>query len=175
MAPTRDHHKLLVLCYRARYPSSRSRFRQNCRMTTAEMFEQAFALHRQGKVNEAEPMYRAILARDPNHFGALRHLGVIAMSAARLDAAVSVWTLREYLQMLPADGRNPTVEALAYFAVPLHYGLLWLGSPFVGAGTAAWIFGVLPLVWIFTSGPTGMRSGVGHSSSPAVRPAGSIH
>jgi phosphatidate cytidylyltransferase len=77
-----------------------------------------------------------------------------------LIAAVSVWTLREYLQMLPADGRNPTVEALAYFAVPLHYGLLWLGSPFVGAGTAAWIFGVLPLVWIFTSGPTGMLTGL---------------
>jgi phosphatidate cytidylyltransferase len=75
-------------------------------------------------------------------------------------AAVSVWTLHEYLGMLRADGRNAKVETLAYFVVPLHYGLLWTGTPFLETGTAAWIFAVLPLAWIFTSGSRGVLGGL---------------
>jgi phosphatidate cytidylyltransferase len=75
-------------------------------------------------------------------------------------AAVSVWTLHEYLGMLPTDGRNSTVEFLAYLAVPLHYGLLLAGAPFLETGTAIWIFAVLPLAWIFAIGPRGVLSGL---------------
>lgn len=75
-------------------------------------------------------------------------------------AAVSAWTFHEYLRMLGTDGRNSTVEILGYLAVPLHYGLLWIGSPFAGAATAALIFGVLPLGWIITNGPRGVLTGL---------------
>lgn len=118
------------------------------------------AVHPKLRTPAGKPIRRAINSWWPPAIAG----GVIVMApdwiGMILIAAVSVWTLHEYLQMLPTDGRNPTVETLAYFAVPLHYGLLWLGSPFTGAVTAAWIFGVLPLVWIFTSGPGGMLTGL---------------
>jgi phosphatidate cytidylyltransferase len=75
-------------------------------------------------------------------------------------AVVSVWTLREYFGMLPADRGNSTVKFLAYFAVPLHYCLLLAGTPSPEIGTAIWIFAVLPLVWILASGPRGVLSGL---------------
>src|SRR5713226_1951204 len=43
----------------------------------AAEFQRAVKLHQQGKFAEAEPIYRAVLARAPAHFDALHLLGVI--------------------------------------------------------------------------------------------------
>jgi tetratricopeptide (TPR) repeat protein len=85
-------------------------------MNTAETFERAASLHRQGKVSEAEPMYRAILAADPNHFGALRHLGVIAMTTGRMDAAVGLLSRAVAAHPRSAVTHNDLGIALAQLA-----------------------------------------------------------
>ena len=41
-------------------------------------FNQGVALHRQGKLVEAERIYGEVLQQQPNHFDALHLLGVIA-------------------------------------------------------------------------------------------------
>ncbi|MGH6725143.1 MAG: tetratricopeptide repeat protein, partial [Pseudolabrys sp.] len=46
-------------------------------------FEQAALLHWQGRLAEAEPIYREILRQQPNHFDALHLLGVIAVDTQR--------------------------------------------------------------------------------------------
>jgi hypothetical protein len=43
--------------------------------TPAQALDMAVALHRQGKLREAEMVYRAILKLKPDHFTALHHLG----------------------------------------------------------------------------------------------------
>jgi protein O-GlcNAc transferase len=48
-------------------------------------FEQAVALHQQQKLADAERIYRQVLQQQPNHFGALHHLGVIALDTQRTE------------------------------------------------------------------------------------------
>jgi protein O-GlcNAc transferase len=43
------------------------------------LFDQGLALHQQGRLADAERLYREVLRRQPNHFGALHLLGVIAV------------------------------------------------------------------------------------------------
>lgn len=53
-----------------------------------ETLSRALAHHQAGRLAEAEQLYRAILAADPNHAGALHLLGVLAMQSGRAaDAA----------------------------------------------------------------------------------------
>lgn len=59
-------------------------------MTTT--LKQAVALHQNGKLSEAEPLYRDILRIDPNHADALHLLGVIAHQTGHNRKAV------EYIQ-----------------------------------------------------------------------------
>jgi predicted O-linked N-acetylglucosamine transferase (SPINDLY family) len=42
-----------------------------------KLLDEALALHQQGKLANAEPLYRQILAKRPNNFQALHHLGVL--------------------------------------------------------------------------------------------------
>ena len=42
-------------------------------------FSQAITLHQQGRLMEAESIYREILRQQPEHFDALHLLGVIAI------------------------------------------------------------------------------------------------
>ncbi|HYC63283.1 MAG TPA: tetratricopeptide repeat protein, partial [Reyranellaceae bacterium] len=51
-------------------------------------FQQAMTLHRQGRLAEAEPLYRAILAREPRHFGANHLLGLLRFGQGDLAAAL---------------------------------------------------------------------------------------
>ena len=44
---------------------------------------QGMALHRQGKLADAERCYGEVLQRQPNHFGALNLLGMIARQTRR--------------------------------------------------------------------------------------------
>jgi tetratricopeptide (TPR) repeat protein len=52
------------------------------------MFEAALALHRQRRLREAEQGYRAVLKAEPQHFGALHHLGVVHAQRGRVDKAI---------------------------------------------------------------------------------------
>ncbi len=53
-------------------------------------FDQAMALHQQGRLAEAERIYREILRQQPNHFGALHRLGVIALQTRHTERAVEL-------------------------------------------------------------------------------------
>ncbi len=56
--------------------------------TIAADFRRALALHQQGNLEAAEPIYRAILAREADHFGALHLSGLILLQRGQLDEAV---------------------------------------------------------------------------------------
>ena len=52
--------------------------------------QQAFALHKQGKLSAAEKIYSDILKSDPRQFDALHLLGVLALQTGRPQIAVSM-------------------------------------------------------------------------------------
>jgi tetratricopeptide (TPR) repeat protein len=51
-------------------------------------FQQAEALHRQGRLADAEQLYEEILRQSPNHFGALHLLGIIACQTQRTERGI---------------------------------------------------------------------------------------
>jgi tetratricopeptide (TPR) repeat protein len=53
-------------------------------------FEQALAFQQQGRLAEAERIYRKILRKQPNHFDALHLLGVIAKQTQRTEWAIEL-------------------------------------------------------------------------------------
>ncbi|HVW75532.1 MAG TPA: tetratricopeptide repeat protein [Rhizomicrobium sp.] len=53
-----------------------------------DLFGQASALHRSGRLAEAEQVYRQVLAADPASFTAQHMLGVLAAQGGRLDEAL---------------------------------------------------------------------------------------
>jgi tetratricopeptide (TPR) repeat protein len=55
---------------------------------TQEQFQQALDFHRNGKLEDAEKIYREILAQHPQHPQAMHFLGVIALQVGRADAAI---------------------------------------------------------------------------------------
>jgi predicted O-linked N-acetylglucosamine transferase (SPINDLY family) len=57
-------------------------------MTDARL-QQALALHRGRKLEDAERLYREILAEEPRHFDALHLVGLVQYEAGRWDAAVA--------------------------------------------------------------------------------------
>jgi protein O-GlcNAc transferase len=59
-------------------------------LTIQDAFESAMQHHRGGRLQQAERLYRQILAHQPNHAGALHFLGVIASQAGRNDVAVDL-------------------------------------------------------------------------------------
>jgi tetratricopeptide (TPR) repeat protein len=61
----------------------------------------ALAMHRQGRVAEAEAGYRAVLAADPGQPDAYYLLGLIAVQTARLDAAIE--SLRQAAALAPGQ------------------------------------------------------------------------
>jgi len=50
-------------------------------------FQQALALHRQGRMDEAAGAYQRVLLAEPTHLDALIHLGVVRLSQGRADEA----------------------------------------------------------------------------------------
>src|SRR5215468_9032323 len=55
-----------------------------------QILGRAQALHQAGHLNEAEGLYRQILAVDPNHADSLHLLGVIAHQVGRSEMAVEL-------------------------------------------------------------------------------------
>lgn len=58
--------------------------------TLEVLFVEATLLHKSGKVDKAERLYRLILSQLPDHAGALSHLGVIARDRGLLDEALDL-------------------------------------------------------------------------------------
>ena len=92
-------------------------------MPALQSIEQGMTLYRQGRMAEAEAVYRSIIARDPRQFDALHMLGVIRFQkgftrdaheliskAAELRPR-SAQTLSLLMAILATLGRGP--EALA--------------------------------------------------------------
>jgi tetratricopeptide (TPR) repeat protein len=64
---------------------------QRTRRPAFESFEQALASHAQGRLPEAEQLYRRVLETDERHFGAVHGLGLIRLQQARFADAVNLF------------------------------------------------------------------------------------
>ena len=60
-------------------------------LTIEQALQQAVAAHKEGKLQEAERLYRAILQSKPAHPDANHNLGVLAVSVNKADAALSLF------------------------------------------------------------------------------------
>jgi len=76
------------------------------------MLEQALALHRQGRLPEAEQAYRAILAREPENAHVGLMLGQLALDAGLPQAAVPI--LERVVMLDPGNPAAHTQLGLAY-------------------------------------------------------------
>jgi Tfp pilus assembly protein PilF len=57
------------------------------------------ALHRQGKLAEAEHLYQEVLRQDPSHSDALHLSGVIALQSSRVDRGLEL--IRRAIRLNP--------------------------------------------------------------------------
>ncbi len=76
------------------------------------LLESAYALHTQGRLDEAESAYRMILAEQPDHPYALEGLGVILFSQGRVGEATEVFARRAQVPPLSALAHANLGEAL---------------------------------------------------------------
>lgn len=60
-------------------------------LTVDQALQRAIAAHKEGKVQEAERIYRAVLQSQPEHPVANHNLGVIAVSVNQIDAALPLF------------------------------------------------------------------------------------
>ena len=61
------------------------------KLTIEQALQQAVAAHREGKLQDAERLYRDILQSQPAHPDANHNLGVIAVSVNKADAALPLF------------------------------------------------------------------------------------
>ena len=87
--------------------------RRTPRGAVAQRIEQAIALHRQGRLEDAEALYRQVLRRDPRQAAALHFLGVLSAQRRRYAEAADL--IRAALERQPryADAHNNLGNALA--------------------------------------------------------------
>ena len=71
-------------------------------MTTDQVLQQGVAAHKEGKLQDAERFYRAILQLQPNHPDANHNLGVLAVSVGKPLEAIPLFEL--------ALKANPSIE-----------------------------------------------------------------
>jgi protein O-GlcNAc transferase len=88
--------------------------RQREPFVPSEAFETAFSLHGQGRLEEAEALYRAVLRAEPGHPGSLHHLGVVKAQQGNLNEAI--WLIRRALEKQPqsAEVHSDLGVALEY-------------------------------------------------------------
>ena len=70
----------------------------------AALLQQGLEFHRQGRVGQAEPIYREILAAHPNHADALQLLAVIVQNAGQTAEAETL-----FRKSLAVDPKQPAV------------------------------------------------------------------
>ena len=61
------------------------------KLTIDQALQQGVAAHREGKLEEAERLYRAVLQSQPEHPDANHNLGVLAVSINKTDAALPLF------------------------------------------------------------------------------------
>jgi|HubBroStandDraft_1064217.scaffolds.fasta_scaffold00373_22 Tfp pilus assembly protein PilF len=79
---------------------------------TANALRQAVALHRAGRLEEAEPLYRAALSAEPGNFDAMHLLGVLRHHRGRPDEAVGLIEAALRLNPRGADAQGNLGNAL---------------------------------------------------------------
>jgi tetratricopeptide (TPR) repeat protein len=62
-------------------------------------FEQARSLHAQGKLDQAEQLYRAVLQADRTHIGSLHNLGILCLQRGQYDDTIPL--TREVVRLRP--------------------------------------------------------------------------
>ena len=62
-------------------------------LTVDQALQQGVAAHREGKLQDAERLYRAILQAQPNHPDANHNLGVLAVAVGKPHEAVPLFKL----------------------------------------------------------------------------------
>ena len=77
-----------------------------------QRFDRAAQLHQSGNLSEAEPIYRWLLAEDPDFVPALQMLGVLTHQSGRADEAVPLFRRMTVLQPDDADAHNNLGVAL---------------------------------------------------------------
>ncbi|MDB2445474.1 tetratricopeptide repeat protein, partial [Gammaproteobacteria bacterium] len=61
------------------------------KLTVNEALRRGMAAHKEGKLQDAERLYRAILQSQPTHPDANHNLGVLAVSGNKSDAALPLF------------------------------------------------------------------------------------
>src|SRR5262245_36134354 len=87
-------------------------------MAEVPTFHSALALHRAGRLAEAERAYKGVLASDPSNFKAWHHLGIVVLQQNRFDEAVS--HIGESLRLNPGQVLAHTNRAAALVSLKRH-------------------------------------------------------
>ncbi len=61
---------------------------QSILVSKPDIYQQALRLHREGKLEQAEKIYRDILTSEPEHAGSLHFLGVILLHRKEIGQAI---------------------------------------------------------------------------------------
>jgi tetratricopeptide (TPR) repeat protein len=80
--------------------------------TVAELFDLAVRYHQCGDLDQAELLYRQMLAADPSHADAHCNLGVLLQAAGRGQEAIACFRRAVQVNPLQADARNNLGNAL---------------------------------------------------------------
>ena len=106
----------------------------NARPNTAQALQRAAERHRQGQLDEAERLYRAILATQPNHFEVLYRLGTLHYQQGRYPEALryvgaalkvnpkepAAWSNLGFVQASLGDSENALVSYDRALALKPH-------------------------------------------------------
>ncbi|MGB6343799.1 MAG: tetratricopeptide repeat protein [Xanthobacteraceae bacterium] len=85
---------------------------QNTTAALLQAFEQAAALHGQGRLGEAEKLYDAVLRRDDRHFDSIYGLGILRLQQNRLAEAEALFRRAVKIGKRSADARHHLAIAL---------------------------------------------------------------
>src|SRR5271165_7625880 len=87
-------------------------------------FQQALALHQQGRLDAAQSLYQEVLQRQPQHFHALHLLGIIALQSNRAQQAIELFDralLTQAADKAPQVRRSDDPPALRSDYAAAHY------------------------------------------------------
>ena len=107
----------------------RSRAKENLmELTIEQVLQQGVAAHKEGKLQDAERLYRAILQSQPAHPDANHNLGVIAVSVNQAKAALPLFKI--------ALEANPKIEQfwLSYIGALIKENQLETGNSVIAQG-----------------------------------------